>query len=102
MIRYEKKDIDVRRLMWITGGLVLVTLLGHAACVAILFFSKPPWRAGKRIVERVYTVPPEPRLQANPEEDLAARKAEEDAAQTQYGWVDSKRGIVRIPIEQAI
>jgi len=47
-------------------------------------------------------VPPEPRLQPAPLEDLLQLRNEEDAALQQYGWVDRQAGSVRIPIDRAI
>jgi hypothetical protein len=34
--------------------------------------------------------------------DLAALRAEEDAALHSYGWVDKGRGVARIPVEEAM
>ena len=45
---------------------------------------------------------PAPRLQLAPEADLAALRAREDEVLNQYGWVDKKAGVVRIPIERAM
>jgi hypothetical protein len=47
-------------------------------------------------------LPPEPRLQDHPREDLATLRAQEDADPHSYGWVDRNAGVVRIPIEQAM
>jgi hypothetical protein len=47
-------------------------------------------------------VPPEPRLQTHPVEDLAALRAREDAALHGYAWVDRDAGVTRIPVERAI
>jgi len=47
-------------------------------------------------------VPPEPRLQTHPREDLLALRAREDAVLNSYGWVDKTAGVVRIPIDEAI
>ena len=48
-------------------------------------------------------LPPEPRLQTNPREDLRELAR---AAKTQildvYGWVDRNAGVVRIPIDEAM
>jgi hypothetical protein len=46
--------------------------------------------------------PPEPRLQGNPQLDMRNMLNEEDAVLNHYGWVDPDRGIVRIPVQQAI
>jgi len=47
-------------------------------------------------------VPPEPRLQTNPRQDLSDLRAREDQTLSSYGWVDRNAGVVRIPIDQAI
>jgi hypothetical protein len=47
-------------------------------------------------------LPPEPRLQTNPRQDLADLRAREDEALTGYSWVDKNAGVVRIPIDEAI
>lgn len=48
------------------------------------------------------TMPPEPRLQTDPNRDMKALRDEEDAVLTAYAWVDKERGIARIPIERAM
>ena len=47
-------------------------------------------------------VPPEPRLQRFPREDIMKLRIGEEAALHQYGWVDRNAGIVRIPIDEAM
>src|SRR2546422_915423 len=52
-------------------------------------------------------VPPEPRLQGapghenSPAIDIEKFRAQETQSLNSYGWVDSKAGVVRIPIEDA-
>jgi len=47
-------------------------------------------------------LPPEPRLQANPLEDLAELRDLEQSELTSYGWIDRSTGRVRIPIDNAM
>jgi hypothetical protein len=47
-------------------------------------------------------LPPEPRLQTNPRQDLADLRAHEDAVLGTYGWIDKDAGVVRIPIDEAM
>ena len=47
-------------------------------------------------------LPPGPRLQVNPREDLRELRAADDAVLNSYGWLDKANGIVRIPIDQAM
>jgi hypothetical protein len=47
-------------------------------------------------------LPPEPRLQDQPRVELKDLKADEDAILGSYGWINPDKGIVRIPIDEAI
>jgi len=47
-------------------------------------------------------LPPMPRLQGKPVEDIARFRAEEEQLLRGYSWVDEEAGIVRIPIEEAM
>ena len=47
-------------------------------------------------------LPPEPRLQTDPRQDLIELRAKEDEWLASYGWVDRNAGVVRIPIEVAM
>jgi hypothetical protein len=45
---------------------------------------------------------PEPHLQVTPAKDLRGMRVAEDAVLDNYGWIDQKSGIVRIPVQRAI
>jgi hypothetical protein len=47
-------------------------------------------------------LPPEPRLEIDPQAHLARLHAEEDEVLRTYGWVDKPNGVVRIPIDRAM
>jgi hypothetical protein len=47
-------------------------------------------------------LPPPPRLQTFPFQDVKELRQEERRLLEQYEWVDKKAGVVRIPIERAI
>jgi hypothetical protein len=47
-------------------------------------------------------LPPEPRLQTDPREDLANLRQAEDQVLNSYGWIDRSAGVVRIPIDEAM
>ena len=53
-------------------------------------------------IEQQNRLPPEPRLQTNPRQDLMDMRAKEDAKLNTYGWVDKSRGVVRIPNAEAM
>ena len=47
-------------------------------------------------------LPPEPRLQVIPEEDLIALRKEEEKKLNSYGWIIRPAGIVQLPIDRAM
>ena len=47
-------------------------------------------------------LPPEPRLQVIPEEDLIALRKEEEKKLNSYGWIIRTAGIAQIPIDRAM
>ena len=47
-------------------------------------------------------LPPEPRLQSNPQQDLSELRAKQESLLKGYGWVNKEAGIARIPIEEAM
>lgn len=50
----------------------------------------------------VTKVPPEPRLQRFPREDILTFRTREEALLNSYGWVNKGAGDVHIPIDQAM
>ena len=59
--------------------------------------SAPPLVASVRVAK-----PPEPLLQAAPDEDWQALRDEQARHLNSYGWADKARGVVHIPIERAM
>lgn len=49
-----------------------------------------------------HRVPPTPRVQSTPVEDLAHYRAGQDGKLASYGWIDRTAGTVRIPIDRAM
>lgn len=47
-------------------------------------------------------LPPTPRIQSTPVDDLARFRAAQDGKLNSYGWIDKNSGAVRIPIERAM
>ena len=103
---YEHRDTRVRLLAWLLAGLLAATfvvlllmkgLFDHFVSQEDRHQPPPSTLAGVRS-----GVPPEPRLQNTPFDELRRMRAEEDATLNSYGWVDRPAGIVRIPIEQAL
>jgi hypothetical protein len=93
---YEKSD-------WRLGaiGLVLLGILVFLLIASFALIGAFPGAVSD--VSRALTVePPQPRLQTDPSEDLAQFRREEDNRLHGYYWIDKQKGIVHIPIEQAM
>jgi hypothetical protein len=106
-VQHEESDVNVRAVFTFVAALT-VTALVVAGLVYLLFqyFNgreairlpvEYPLAAGQR-----NRLPPEPRLQTNPRQDLRELRAQEEDVLTSYRWVDRNAGVVRIPIEQAM
>jgi hypothetical protein len=105
--RHEESDVNVRGVLGFAAGLlVTAVLIQLMVWLLFVYFNRReaarvapeyPLAAGEQT-----RVPPEPRLQTDPREDLRVLRAREDAVLNSYGWVDKTAGVVRIPIDQAI
>jgi hypothetical protein len=101
---YERRDASIR-------GLLLFGLFLAAVLVFVFFSMKwtfdwlsaesprgepaAPFVTGR-------TLPPAPRLQANPHMDLRSYCAGQLEELNSYGWLDKNNGLVHIPIERAM
>lgn len=105
-VRYEQSDVRAGAIVRFALGLVVVVIL---ASVFLLGFFKLLARQERRhdpapppLAQEAGRLPPAPRLQSSPLQDLEQLRAEEEKELTSYGWVDAKAGIAHIPIDEAI
>jgi hypothetical protein len=104
---HEASDIDLRGVLRFGLGLLVVGIVIHLAVwLLFLYFADratsstgPQYPLAKGQENRL---PPEPRLQTNPRQDLRDLRASEDAILNSYGWVDKNTGTMRIPIDEAM
>ena len=106
-LHHEESDVNFGGIVGFGAGLVAV-----CAAVAIVVFVYFRFLEARQThtgpveyplaVSEENRVPPEPRLQTNPREDLRDLRAKEDDVLRSYGWVDKNAGVVRIPIDDAI
>ena len=106
-IHHETSDVNIRGVLAFGGALIVVGLF--ISFVVWLLFQYLTAREAAR-VPPVYPLaaaqenrlPPEPRLQTNPRQDLRDLRMQEEQALDTYGWVDKNAGVVRIPISEAM
>ena len=105
-VQHEESDVNIRAIFGFGAALLAVAVVVHLLIYLLFgFFTR---REGQSVpaeyplAAQENRVPPEPRLQEHPREDLAALREREDQILTTYGVVDQNAGVYRIPIEVAM
>jgi hypothetical protein len=101
---YQKRDVNYRAVTIFGVALALTlivvsfgmrALFGYYAKAQPLGPPPTPFNTGRAL-------PPEPRLQVEPKQDLVLTTQEQDKLLDSYGWADQATGKVRIPIDRAM
>jgi hypothetical protein len=105
--RHEKSDASAAGIAILGLSLVIGAILMHLSLGWMLKTLKkrgapsvPAPRAEIVIQERI--PPGTPRLQVAPRKESARYLQEQNHLLSTYGWIDSRSGTVRIPIDRAI
>ena len=106
-VHHEESDVNIGAILVFGAGLIVAAVLINL--MVYVLFRYFDVREAQRVtpqyplaVAQENRVPPEPRLQTDPRQDLADLRAKEDETLNSYGWVDRNAGVVRIPIDEAI
>ena len=98
---FEQTDVNVIAVGKFAIGLVLVTILAMGLIVGVFNVFKT-LEGGQAATIDPTKVFPDPQLQKTPIPDLKAVRAAEEETLNSYGWVDQQKGVVRVPINQAM
>jgi len=106
-LHHEESDANIGGVLAFGAGLIVVCALASLLVFVIFRYFDAREAHGVPVeypldIGQRDRVPPEPRLQTNPREDLRELRAKEDELLGSYGWVDKSAGVVRIPIEDAM
>jgi hypothetical protein len=104
---HEESDVNVGAILRYGAALLLVGLIVHLFLWWLVGMYE---RQYARAQTQVYPMaagqqdrlPPEPRLQDTPQQDMSALRAKQESLLKEYGWVNKEAGIARIPIEEAM
>ncbi len=107
VVHHETSDVNISGIFRFAVGLLLTGVAIHLFVWLLVLFLAA--RDARRVMPEFplaagqeSRVPPEPRLQTNPRQDLRDLRDDEDTVLTGYGWVDRDAGIARIPIGEAM
>lgn len=101
--RHETRDANVRGLMWFGVGLLALIIFGYI--VTEITFHYYVGSRRETPTTSLFTkgqTPPAPLIQEHPGVELQGYLKEQRQILDNYGWVDRKAGVVRIPIQQAM
>ena len=106
-VHHETSDASVGAVFAFGVGLMIMgVVILFLVWLLFGYLKGPDAGSGARefplALEQQNRLPPEPRLQRNPRQDLIDMRAKEDTKLNTYGWVDKPGGVVRIPISEAM
>jgi hypothetical protein len=99
---HEHSEVSVRMLVVSLFTLLVGTFLVCLLVIAIFKYFHTVNRVEQTAKEAQQQIPPEPRVEERPYEQLVTVRAREERILNSYAWVDKKEGTVRIPVSQAI
>ncbi len=102
---YEARDAHVKPIA--IAGIALFVLIFGALFVArgVFHILEKKREHSKQIVSPFMSerrLPEGPRLQVDPEKELAVFLAKEDSLVNSYGWIVKEAGVVHIPVDEAM
>ncbi len=106
-VGHETRDISTRVVVIFALSLVAGAIVIHfVVWVLFVFYGSLQARAYPRQYPMAQVgppqLPPAPRLQVQPREELKDMRHEEDQYLNSYGWVTQGGGAVHIPIDRAM
>jgi hypothetical protein len=106
-VSFERGDVDIVQITGFGIGLLVAFMASVVAMWALFEYfaaredKRNPPNPPAMMAEK-QMLPPAPRLQPEPIKELKELHDNEDMLLNSYYWVDSAKGIVHIPIDQAI
>jgi hypothetical protein len=99
---HEQSEVSVRLIVVSLAFLAVTTAIVFVLVIGIFryFYDTNGTAEATRLAQPV--IPPEPRIEVAPYEQLQQLRAKEDHILNSYAWVDKENGVVRVPIDRAI
>lgn len=99
---YELKDTNPRPLVIATFGVFALLALSFVLIAGLLFVTGGnPGDSSNLVAATSVQLPPEPRLEQNPNIDGTRLVEEANARLEGYGWVQQRDGRAHIPVERS-
>ena len=99
---HEKSEVSVRFIVISLVVLLVGTFLVSLLVIGIFQFFSHTYQTQESAKQSQQQIPPQPRIEVEPWQQLLDVHAREDHVLSSYAWVDKQQGVVRIPIDQAM
>jgi len=99
---HEEREVDVRTIVVSLAALLVGAMLVALLTIGIFRYFHAANKVDQTAKENPQQIPPEPRVEERPYEQLISVRAREERILNSYAWVDKKEGTVRVPISNAI
>ena len=99
---HEQSEVSVRVIVVSLAVLLIGALMVCFLVVGIFQYFHHENQVDQIVKNTQQQIPPEPRVEEHPWEQLVTVRAREDHVLNTYAWVDQQNGVVRVPINQAI
>lgn len=97
---HEHREASVRLIVSSLAGLAVVTFFVFVLVVGVFRYFYDVNKTGEARREPV--IPPRPRIEVAPYEELQQMRVRENHILNTYAWVNKDGGVVRVPIDRAI
>jgi len=99
---HEHQEVSVRLIVVSLAFLAVATFFVFVLVVGIFRYFYDTYSTAEATRLSRPIIPPEPRIEVAPFEQIQQLRAREDHVLTTYAWVNQDNGTVRIPIDRAI
>ena len=99
---HETKEVSVPFVFASLSALIIGAFLVSLLVIGIFQFFKNTYHPDEADKAFRQVIPPAPRIDPHPSEELLSIRAREDHQLSTYAIIDQQKGTVRVPIDRAI
>jgi hypothetical protein len=99
---HEQSEVSVRLIVVSLAFLAVATFLVLMLVIGIFRYFYASYGTEEAVKQSQPVVPPQPRIEVAPYEELQQLRVKEDHILNSYAYVDKQTGVVRVPIDRAI
>ena len=99
---HETREVSVRFIVTSLFALLIGVFLSCLLVVGIFQFFHHTYEVDRNALANPQQMPPEPRVEEHPWQQLRDLRAHEDHILSTYAIIDKNQGLVRVPVDKAI